>query len=69
MSPKVGLGVGYWYEDMEVTDWNTIDSNGPVGFADATGIPRIDWLGGLMTGYGNRPYTGNTFTVRALVRF
>ena len=54
---------------MSVTDWNTIDSNGPVGFVDATGVPRIDWLGGLTTGYGNRPYTGNTFFVRALVRF
>jgi hypothetical protein len=69
VSPKVGVGVGYWYENMDVSDWNTIDTNGPVGFADATGIPRIDWLGGLTTGYGNRPYTGNTFTVRALVRF
>ena len=29
----------------------------------------IDWLGGLMTGYGNRPYDGGTFFVRALVRF
>ena len=66
---KVGLGVGYWWEKLDIEDWNTIDSNGPVGFADATGIPRIDWLGGLMTGYGNRPYDGGTFFVRALVRF
>jgi hypothetical protein len=40
-----------------------------VGFAAATGVPRIDWLGGLATGYGNRPYEGSTFLVRALVRF
>ncbi|HEX4913178.1 MAG TPA: MtrB/PioB family outer membrane beta-barrel protein [Vicinamibacterales bacterium] len=66
---KVGLGVGYWWEKLDIEDWNTIDSNGPVGFTEATGIPRIDWLGGLMTGYGNRPYDGNTFFVRALVRF
>jgi hypothetical protein len=66
---KVGLGVGYWWEKLDVQDWNTIDSNGPAGSADATGIPRIDWLGGLMTGYGNRPYDGGTFFVRALVRF
>jgi hypothetical protein len=66
---KVGVGVGYWWEKLDVQDWNTIDSNGPVGFADATGIPRIDWLGGLTTGYGNRPYDGSTFFVRALVRF
>jgi hypothetical protein len=69
LSPKVGIGVGYWYEKLTITDWNTIDSNGPVGFADQTEIPRIDWLGGLTTGYGNRPYDGNTFFIRALVRF
>jgi hypothetical protein len=69
LTAKVGLGVGYWWEKLDVQDWNTIDSTGPAGFADATGIPRIDWLGGLMTGYGNRPYDGSTFFVRALVRF
>jgi MtrB/PioB family decaheme-associated outer membrane protein len=69
VTPRVGIGVGYWYEKLSVADWSTIDSNGPVGFADATRIPRIDWLGGLTTGYGNRPYEGNTFFVRALVRF
>jgi Putative outer membrane beta-barrel porin, MtrB/PioB len=69
LSAKVGLGVGYWFEKLSVTDWNTIDSNGPVGFDDPTGTPRIDWLGGLTTGYGNRPFEGNTFFVRALVRF
>jgi cysteine synthase len=31
--------------------------------------PRIDWLGALTTGYGNRPYTGNTGYVRLLYRF
>ena len=52
-----------------IVDFNTIDTNGPVGFAPATGDPRIDWLGGLMTGYGNRPYTGHTAYVRVLYRF
>jgi MtrB/PioB family decaheme-associated outer membrane protein len=69
LSPKLGIGVGYWFEKLDVEDWSTVDSNGPVGFADGTGLPRIDWLGGLTTGYGNRPYDGNTFFVRALVRF
>jgi hypothetical protein len=69
LSPQVGIGVGYWYENLGIEDWNTIDSNGPVGFAEATGIPRIDWLGGLMTGYGNRPYEGHTAFVRVLYRF
>jgi MtrB/PioB family decaheme-associated outer membrane protein len=66
---RAGLGVGYYFETFEILDWNTIDTNGPVGFAPATGQPRIDWLGGLMTGYGNRPYTGHSVFVRALYRF
>jgi hypothetical protein len=66
---RVGLGVAYWYEKFEVSDFNTIDTNGPVGFAAATGVPRIDWLGGLMTGYGSRPYKGQTFFARVLYRF
>jgi MtrB/PioB family decaheme-associated outer membrane protein len=69
VTAKVGVGVGYWYEKLDIEDFNTIDSNGPAGFSEATGIPRIDWLGGLMTGYGNRPYEGSTFFMRALVRF
>ena len=69
LTPSVGVGVAYWYDKQEVTDWNTLDSNGPVGFTEATGIPRIDWLGGLMTGYGNRPYEGQTAFVRLLYRF
>jgi hypothetical protein len=33
------------------------------------GTPRIDLLGELSTGYGNRPYAGNTAFVRLLYRF
>lgn len=68
-SSRVGVGVGYYFEKLEIVDFNTIDTNGPVGFAPATGEPRIDWLGELNTGYGNRPYTGNTGVVRVLYRF
>ncbi len=68
-TPKVGVGVGYWFDKLDVSDWNTIDTNGPVGFAAATGTPRIDWLGGLLTGYGNRPYEGSRVFVRLLYRF
>ena len=64
-----GVGLGYWYEDFNVTDWNTLDSGGPVGFFPQDGQPRIDWLGGLMTGYGNRPYNGGRFFARMLYRF
>lgn len=68
-TPKVGVGLGFWYDKSEVVDWSTVDSNGPVGFTPATGLPRIDWLGGLLTGYGNRPYEGSRVFARLLYRF
>lgn len=68
-TPRVGVGLGYWYDKFDVSDWNTIDSNGPVGVTAATGVPRIDWLGGLLTGYGNRPYEGSRVFARLLYRF
>ena len=67
--PRVGVGVGYYFEKLDIEDFNTIDTNGPGGFATPTGDPRIDWLGGLTLGYGNRPYTGSTVYVRLLYRF
>jgi hypothetical protein len=66
---RAGVGAGYYFETFDVVDFNTIDASGPVGFAPETGDPRIDWLGGLITGYGNRPYTGHTGYVRVLYRF
>jgi Putative outer membrane beta-barrel porin, MtrB/PioB len=60
---QVGLAVGYWYEKFDVSDFATIDLPGQ------TGAPRIDYLGELSTGYGNRPYAGNTAFVRLLYRF
>ena len=66
---RAGVGLGYYFETLEIVDFNTIDTNGPVGFTEATGEPRLDWLGGLTTGYGNRPYTGHTGYARLLYRF
>jgi MtrB/PioB family decaheme-associated outer membrane protein len=66
---RAGVGFGYYFEKLDVVDFNTIDTNGPVGFAPETGDPRIEWLGGLISGYGNRPYTGHTAFVRLLYRF
>jgi hypothetical protein len=66
---KVGFAVGYFYEKFDVSDFATIDTNGSVGYTPATGVPRIDYLGGLTTGYGNRPYKGSTFTARLLYTF
>jgi len=74
----VSIGLTYWYEQLKISDFNTIDSNGPVGLSTVagkavtttpTGDPRIDWLGGLITGYGNRAYTGNTFFARLIYAF
>ena len=69
LTSRAGVGFGYYFEKLNIVDWNTVDTSGPVGFAPATGNPRIDWLGGLVTGYGNRPYTGNNVYVRLLYRF
>lgn len=60
---QVGVAVGYWYEKFDVSDFATIDLVGQAG------TPRIDYLGELSTGYGNRPYKGNTAFVRLLYRF
>jgi hypothetical protein len=69
LNARAGIGVGYYFEKLDVMDWNTVDTNGPVNFTPATGDPRLDYLGALALGYGNRPYTGNTVYVRALYRF
>jgi hypothetical protein len=66
---RVGVGVGYYLEKFDITDFNTIDSGGPVGFAPQDETRRIDWLGGLITGYGNRPYTGQTGYLRLIYRW
>jgi hypothetical protein len=65
-SAKIGLAFGYMYEKFDVTDFATINLPGTSGL-DAQ--PRIDYLGGLTTGYGNRPYKGNTATFRLLYFF
>jgi len=66
---RVGVAFGYYFEKLDIVDFSTIDTNGPVGFRPATGDPRIDYLGELMLGYGNRPYSGTTGMVRLLYRF
>ncbi len=66
---NAGIGVGYYYEKFDVEDWATIDTNGAVLFTPATGEPRLDYLGGLLTGYGNRPYEGSIVHVRLLYLF
>jgi MtrB/PioB family decaheme-associated outer membrane protein len=61
--PKVGVGIDYWYERFNTVDFNTIDIPGQPG------VPRIDYLGEINTGYGNRPYRGHTAFIRLLYLF
>ncbi|HUR33590.1 MAG TPA: MtrB/PioB family outer membrane beta-barrel protein [Vicinamibacterales bacterium] len=58
---KVGAALGYWYEKFDVTDFATVNL--------PDGSPRIDYLGEINTGYGNRPYKGSTGFVRLLYFF
>ena len=59
--PNMGLGLGYQYEKFEVVDFATTDLT--------PGEPRIDPLGAITTGYGNRPYTGSTAIVKLIYKF
>ena len=63
LTAKVGVGLGYWYEKLEVTDFATVD------LAGLSGTPRIDYLGEINTGYGNRPYNSSTAFLRLLYHF
>lgn len=59
--PKIGVGVGYWYEKLAISDYSTLTLD--------DGTPRIDPLGEISTGYGNRPYKGQTGMVRLIFIF
>jgi MtrB/PioB family decaheme-associated outer membrane protein len=59
--PTMGFGLGYQYEKFEVADWATTNL--------ADGSPRMDPLGVLSTGYGNRPYTGSTIVAKLIYTF
>jgi MtrB/PioB family decaheme-associated outer membrane protein len=61
--PKVAVGLGYWYEKFDVSDFATVDITGNPG------TPRIDYLGEISTGYGNRPYKVNTGFLRLVYLF
>jgi MtrB/PioB family decaheme-associated outer membrane protein len=67
-TPRIGVGVGYYYEDFSVEDFATIDSNGSI-YLGLTGDPRWDYLGEVMTAYANRDYSGHNFFIRGLYRF
>ncbi len=58
---NMGLGLGYQYEKFEIVDFATTDVT--------PGVPRMDPLGALTTGYGNRPYTGSTIVAKLIYKF
>ncbi len=61
VSKRVDLGVSYWYEKLDISDFATVNLPG-------TTTPRIDYLGELSTGYANRPYKGSTFFGRLIIK-
>ncbi|HEY3382013.1 MAG TPA: MtrB/PioB family outer membrane beta-barrel protein [Vicinamibacterales bacterium] len=74
LSPKVGIGFSYWYEKFAVADFATINTAGPAtlpvaSLGSQTDTLRNNWLGSITTGYGNRPYTGQTGFVRVFYLF
>jgi hypothetical protein len=56
-----GLDLCYWYEKFDLSDYATVDLQ--------PGSPRIDYLGEISTGYGNRPYKANTGFLRIMYLF
>jgi hypothetical protein len=74
LSKKVGLGFSLLHEKLDVSDYATINTAGPQTLprADVSTVSdaaRIDWWGSLLTGYGNRPYSGTTGVVRLFYYF
>jgi hypothetical protein len=74
ISKKIGLGVSLLHESFDVADFATINTAGSqtlplASLGTQTDTPRIDWLGGITTGYGNRPYSGTTGVVRMFYYF
>jgi hypothetical protein len=74
LSKKVGVGFSYWYEKLDIADYATINTAGSATLPIAalgtqTDTPRIDYLGAITTGYGNRPYKGQTAFIRLFYYF
>ncbi len=74
LSKKMAVGFSLLREDFDVSDYATINTGGSQTLPDArvgaqSDKARIDWWGSLLTGYGNRPYTGTTGVVRVFYFF
>lgn len=57
---RYGFSTGYSFDKLEIEDFAT--TNLP------DGSPRIDPLGSITTGYGNRPYAGSTVSFQLIYR-
>jgi len=74
LSERFGIGAFYMYEKFDVEDYTAINTAGPQTLPRSelgpqTDTARIDWLGGLFTGYAPRPYKGQTGIVRVFYEF
>jgi hypothetical protein len=74
ISKNFGIGLYYLFEKFDVEDFATINTAGPqtlplAALGSQTDTPRIDCFGALITGYGNRPYKGQTGIVRVFYNF
>jgi hypothetical protein len=74
ISKNFGIGLYYLFEKFDVEDFATINTAGSQTLprpelGGQTDTARIDWFGGLITGYGNRPYKGQTGIVRVFYNF
>jgi len=61
LSPRVAIGATYMYDNYAVSDFAST--------YNPDGTPRYDPLGGLILGYGFRPYTANTGWFRVIYLF
>jgi hypothetical protein len=74
LSKKMAVGFSLLREDFDVSDFATVNTGGSQTLPDArvgaqTDKARLDWWGSLLTGYGNRPYSGTTGVVRVFYFF
>jgi hypothetical protein len=74
LSKKMALGFSLLHEGFDVSDFATINTAGPQTLprgdvSTVSDTARMDWWGSLLTGYGNRPYSGTTGIVRLFYYF
>jgi hypothetical protein len=57
---RYGFSAGYSFDKLDIEDFATTNL--------ADGSPRIDPLGSITTGYGNRPYAGQELSLRVIYK-